>query len=102
MFMKNSLHNLVLGLPGAEQLGGKSFFRKARLVLGLVLSLLLPAGQALAQAAAAGPEMADTLHQNGKIYVVVAVIAVVLAGLLVYLIALDRKLTRLEKEVHAQ
>ncbi|QIX63509.1 CcmD family protein [Hymenobacter lutimineralis] len=68
----------------------------------LLLSLLLPASQALAQAAATGPEMADTLRQDGKIYVVVAVIAVVLAGLLVYLISLDRKLTRLEKEVHAQ
>ncbi|RSK40186.1 CcmD family protein [Hymenobacter perfusus] len=45
------------------------------------------------------PEMADALRQSGKIYVVVAVITVVLAGLLFFLISLDRKLTRLEKEV---
>ncbi|MBG8554265.1 CcmD family protein [Hymenobacter guriensis] len=66
----------------------------------LVLGLLLPVWHAVAQSAANAPEMADTLRQDGKIYVVVAVIAVVLAGLLVYLISLDRKLTRLEKEVH--
>jgi CcmD family protein len=43
--------------------------------------------------------MADVLRQNGKIYVVVAVIAVVLTGLLIYLISLDRKIGRLEKEI---
>lgn len=43
--------------------------------------------------------MADALRQSGKIYVVVAVIAVVLAGLLFFLISLDRKISRLEKEV---
>ena len=43
--------------------------------------------------------MADALRQSGKIYVVVAVIAVVLAGLLAFLISLDRKISRLEKEV---
>ncbi|MCR5887411.1 CcmD family protein [Hymenobacter sp. J193] len=65
-----------------------------------MLGLLLPVWHAVAQPAANAPEMADTLRQDGKIYVVVAVIAVVLAGLLAYLVSLDRKLTRLEKEVH--
>ncbi len=67
--------------------------------LALLLALLLPVLQAAAQTAAGQPEMADTLRQSGKIYVVVAVIVVVLAGLLFFLISLDRKLTRLEKEV---
>ena len=44
-------------------------------------------------------EMADVMRSNGKIYVVVAVIALILAGIIVYLIALDRKITRLEKEI---
>lgn len=47
-------------------------------------------------------EMADALRQDGKIYVVVAVISVVLAGLFIYLWSLDRKVTRIEKEIKNQ
>ncbi len=43
-------------------------------------------------------EMADTMRANGKIYVVVGIILIVLIGFIVYLIAIDRKLTRLENE----
>ncbi|NVO84545.1 CcmD family protein [Hymenobacter sp. P5252] len=68
----------------------------------LLLALVLPVWQALAQAPTAQPEMAEVLRQNGKIYVVVAVIVVVLAGLLLFLISLDRKLSRLEKEVREE
>ena len=42
-------------------------------------------------------DMADTLRSNGKIYVVVAVILTIFAGLIIYLVRLDRKLTKLEK-----
>ncbi len=41
---------------------------------------------------------ADFMRSNGKIYVVVAVVVTILVGLLSYLISLDRKLSRLEKE----
>ena len=79
----------------------KNSLLKLRPALLLLLALLLPMLRAAAQATAPAdqPEMADLLRQNGKIYVVVAVITVVLAGLLFFLISLDRKLTRLEKEV---
>lgn len=43
-------------------------------------------------------QMADALRADGKIYVVVAVVSAMLAGLLFYVIRLDRKITRLEKE----
>ena len=43
-------------------------------------------------------EMADQLRADGKIYVVVAVLTVILVGLLVFLFMLDRKLSRLEKQ----
>jgi CcmD family protein len=43
-------------------------------------------------------EMADVLHENGKIYVVVGVIAIIFIGLVVYLITIDRRLTKIEKE----
>jgi bacteriorhodopsin len=65
----------------------------------LLLALVLPVWQAVAQAPGSQPEMAEALRQSGKIYVVVAVITVVLAGLLLFLISLDRKLSRLEKEI---
>jgi len=43
-------------------------------------------------------EMADTMRREGKIYVVVAVILTIFAGIILYLVRLDRKITRLEKE----
>lgn len=39
----------------------------------------------------------DFMRSNGKIYVVIAVVVVIVAGLLVYLISLDRKITKIEK-----
>ena len=42
-------------------------------------------------------EMADTMRSNGRIYVVVAVVVTILLGLILYLVRLDRKMTRLEK-----
>ncbi|HEY0731001.1 MAG TPA: CcmD family protein [Chitinophagaceae bacterium] len=42
-------------------------------------------------------EMADTMRSNGKIYVVVAIILTIFAGLAFYLVRLDRKITKLEK-----
>ena len=91
----------------------KTTFRPRNLPrLALLLTLLaLPLAQTLAQAAdtavatvataattaSTQPEMADTLRQSGKIYVVVASVVVIIAGLLTYLVALDRKATRLER-----
>jgi CcmD family protein len=51
-----------------------------------------------AQNSAKPIEMADTMRSNGKIYVVVAVILTLFTGLIIYLISLDRKITKLEKE----
>jgi hypothetical protein len=42
--------------------------------------------------------MADAMRQNGKIYVVIAVILTILAGLILYLVRIDRRLSQLEKE----
>jgi len=42
-------------------------------------------------------EMADVMKKNGKIYVVIAVMLTILAGLVLYLIRLDRKISKLEK-----
>lgn len=42
-------------------------------------------------------EMATTFRSEGKIYVVVAVLGIILTGIIVYLINLDRKISKLEK-----
>ena len=41
-------------------------------------------------------EMADTMRSNGRIYVVVAVMLTILAGLILYIVRLDRKISKLE------
>ena len=42
-------------------------------------------------------EMADTMRSNGRIYVVLAVALTILTGLVLYVVRLDRKISRLEK-----
>lgn len=42
-------------------------------------------------------EMADALYSDGKIYVVVTVLSVIFIGIIGYLIALDKKISKLEK-----
>jgi hypothetical protein len=50
-------------------------------------------------AAAKKVEMADQFRADGKIYVVIAVLVTILLGLITYVVRLDRKISRLEKEV---
>ena len=45
-------------------------------------------------------EMADVMRSEGKIYVVVAIILVILFGLIGFLIYTDRKVLKLEKRVN--
>lgn len=40
----------------------------------------------------------DVMKSNGKIYVVMTVVIVIVLGLVLYLINLDRKISKLEKE----
>ena len=60
--------------------------------------LLLPAAL---QAQVTDPEKQYTafdMRRNGKIYVVVSVILIIFTGIILYLIRLDGKITRLENE----
>lgn len=65
------------------------------LTLTLVLIFLTLAATAQSTQPA---EMADNMRSNGKIYVVIAVILTILGGLIAYVIRLDRKISRLEKD----
>jgi hypothetical protein len=60
----------------------------------LTLFLILIAQNLFAQQEV---EMADQLRQDGKIWVVVGVIAIVFSGLLFYLFSIDRKISKIEK-----
>ena len=42
-----------------------------------------------------------SLYDNGKIYVVIIVIAIVLAGFFLYLFNLDKKLKSLERKINS-
>jgi predicted PurR-regulated permease PerM len=44
-------------------------------------------------------EMADTFRQEGKIYVVIAVLAIVFVCIVGMLLLIERKLRRLEREI---
>lgn len=65
--------------------------KKVSISIILLLSL-----SAMAQENA--PEMADKFRADGKIYVVVLVLATIFAGIIAYLIRLERKISKLEKE----
>ena len=67
-----------------------------RIVLSLFFSffLLLKAGAQGVTPSGIG----ETMRSSGRIYVVVTVMVVILLGIVFYLIRLDRKISRLEKE----
>lgn len=44
-------------------------------------------------------EMADQLRADGKIYVVVVGLSIILLGVMTYLFTIDRKISKVEKEV---
>jgi CcmD family protein len=45
-------------------------------------------------------EDADFMRSMGKMYVVVAVIAAIFIGIVIFLVYLDRKLTKLENQIN--
>ena len=72
----------------------KSFFRGCCLLIVAICNALFASAQDTV-------EMADTMRSNGKIYVVVAVCLLILIGLFIYVLSVDRKLTKLEKEIRS-
>ena len=65
--------------------------------LNTLLILLVRSFTGMAQQA--DIEMADQFRADGKIYVVIAVVLLILVGLFIYLFNLGNKITRLEKEI---
>lgn len=48
--------------------------------------------------AQANPGSEDLMRSNGKIYVVVAVCLTILVGLFLYVLSVDRKISKIEKD----
>lgn len=62
------------------------------------LLLLLMLITTLSKAQTTDVPMADGLRSNGKIYVVVLVLATIFAGIIAFLVYLDRKIKKLENK----
>ncbi len=67
--------------------------------LSLLICLLISVSLFAQDNAAGEPEMADKLFEDGRIYVVVAVVATIFTGIIVYLVNLDSKISKLEKQI---
>jgi CcmD family protein len=64
--------------------------------LTFLLLLLLSCTAVFAQSAQP-VDMADGMRSSGKIYVVIAIICIIFAGLAIYLFTIDRRLKKIEK-----
>ena len=69
-------------------------------VFPLLLSLLIVSFNTLAQTAVdPSVPMADKMREDGKIWVVVAVVAIIFAGIFINLLRLESKVGKIEKEL---
>ena len=72
----------------------KKYFSLIITVICLVIAVGAKAQDSLAEKR---PEMATGFRSDGKIYVVISVLVVILAGLFLYVMTLDRKISKIEK-----
>ncbi len=63
-----------------------------------LLALLTCLTSQVALAQTPSTTMADQMRSDGRIYVVIAVLLTILAGLVLYLVRLEKKIKTLEKE----
>lgn len=64
----------------------------------LLIIALAVSGLALPAMAQESTEFTDNMYGSGKIYVVVAVVAVIFLAIVAYLISLDRRMRKLEDD----
>jgi len=64
--------------------------------LTFLLFLLMCSTAVFAQSDA-GVQMDDALRSSGKIYVVIAIVCIIFAGLAIFLFSIDRRLKKIEK-----
>ena len=71
---------------------------RLKTIFSLVLMNFMFSTNVLAQTGSE-VEMADLMRSSGKIYVVVAVALIVMVGLILYMISIDRKISRMERRI---
>ena len=71
--------------------------KRLKATILLLITIVLTQTYALSQVSEK-VEMADKFRADGKIYVVLVIILVILAGLFFYLIRIDRKVTKFEEQ----
>ncbi len=72
-----------------------------KLKISLITLFMFILSQAVyAQDIADSNENATILHQNGQIYLVVLVLVTIFAGIIFYLIRLEKKINKLEKKAN--
>lgn len=72
------------------------------LVTGAVILFQLESALAgILQQESQNVEMADLFRSEGKIYVVVLVVVILITGLIVYTILMDRKVLKVQRELDA-
>jgi hypothetical protein len=69
-----------------------------KIIIKILLLLVMMCQASLLFAQDEKVEMADVMRSNGKIYIVVAVCLTILIGLFIYVLGVDRKISRMEKE----
>ena len=65
----------------------------------LSVLFLLTTTFAFAQQDSTSPQMADAFRSDGKIYVVITVIAMIFIALVIFLILLERRIKKIEKQI---
>jgi uncharacterized membrane protein YciS (DUF1049 family) len=63
----------------------------------ILITLIIPSMEVAAQSTEK-VEMADVLRQDGKIYTVVFGLVIILTAMIILLIRVDRKISRLERQ----
>jgi len=69
-------------------------------ILQILFFLFFISGNLFAQATENAVPMADKLREDGKIWVVVAVIAIVFLGIAVNMLRIDSRVSKIEKELN--
>lgn len=69
--------------------------KKILILVSFFISLVSSAQETIVD----GPQMADAFRADGKIYIVISVIAIIFLSIVVFLIAIERKLKKLENQI---
>jgi CcmD family protein len=92
-FKNHFFHTFATVYQAGQMIKNRTMLIAKKKALSTLSLLLLPFTLLLAQ------QDTDFMRSMGKMYVVVAVILAIFVGIIIYLVRLDRKLTKLEDQI---